>query len=1059
MLEQRARAAGHAGLAAPGVITGRVAGFDGQPVAGACVTAVGRGRSVTAAAAPDGTFRLTGLAAGSYVLEYRDCTAAGRDLTSATGYLTSWSGGTSTKSTAARVQVAAGQVRHVPAMMLRPANPAAALAAGQATVRRELAANSRTISASAAAKTGQITGTVTGKGKPLRGICVSVQPLRSGQVYAAATGKNGTYTVRHVVPGRYHVSFAGIFCASNTNWLPQVYKNDNNPTAIFTNAGTVIAVRAGHKVTGIDGNLRLGGELSGTVTSKSGTKLRGICVSAEGQVSKNFYLGTTTPTAANGIYHLHALYPAKYSLQFSIGCGSRSENYAPASRRAVKVSSGQDRIVNEQLAPGASITGKVTLTSSSGTPLSGICVEAGNANGSVGAFNVTNSEGDYRVIGLTAGRYQLQFTPGCGNNGNYTSATVTAHTTAGKQTSNVNAVLQTGAIIQGTITGSGGTLLPGICVEVQSSNAEAGYFGIDDKGTYTIDQLPAGQYQVGFVGGCGNSGSYAPYWYQGQASDSTASWITLTTAQSFTLDVQMPPGATITGKVTTDGHALSKVCVYAESESITDEGPLSVGETSTRNGTYTLANLAPGQYLVNFGCGPGRYGEQWFPGAPDAETADLVSASAGRTANINAAMQPAGTIKGVVTGEAGHPLSGICVFALNTKGTLPALDGTTLASLIVGSSDIDGIGVPAFTGSHGTYQLSGLAAGRYAVLFIPCFSAPRYAEQWYRDKATPRAATDVTVRTGKTTTGIDGHLVVGGTISGHVTSSGKPRGNICVIAANPSAGALSVGTAVTARAGTYTIAGLNSGRYTIEFAPCGNQNLVTVFGHATVTAPHATKGVNAVMHPGGSIAGTVTEGPSGPPVAGTCVEVYSGSSAEPAEAVFTGSDGSYLVKGLQVGTYEVYFGDPQCVSAPGLAPQWYSGELTRATATKVAVTAVGSTTSSVDAALQPDGEITGTVSTSGGPLSGACVTAIPLSGGSQSASGSLPVIAVTGPSGYTLAQLVPGRYKVKFSSGCGAAGYATQWWHSKTSQKTATVITVSPGTDSSGISAMLSKTG
>jgi Carboxypeptidase regulatory-like domain len=91
MLEQRAKFAAHAQLGQKGDITGTVTGFDGQPVAGACVTAVGAGHSATTAAAPDGTFLLAGLAAGSYVLEYRDCAAAGRDLTSSSGYLTSWS--------------------------------------------------------------------------------------------------------------------------------------------------------------------------------------------------------------------------------------------------------------------------------------------------------------------------------------------------------------------------------------------------------------------------------------------------------------------------------------------------------------------------------------------------------------------------------------------------------------------------------------------------------------------------------------------------------------------------------------------------------------------------------------------------------------------------------------------------------------------------------------------------------------------------------------------------------------------------------------------------------
>ncbi|HEY2078018.1 MAG TPA: hypothetical protein VGH53_16930, partial [Streptosporangiaceae bacterium] len=75
------------------------------------------------------------------------------------------------------------------------------------------------------------------------------------------------------------------------------------------------------------------------------------------------------------------------------------------------------------------------------------------------------------------------------------------------------------------------------------------------------------------------------------------------------------------------------------------------------------------------------------------------------------------------------------------------------------------------------------------------------------------------------------------------------------------------------------------------------------------------------------------------------------------------------------------------------------------------------------------------------------------------AGSALPVLAVTRSGGYTLADLTPGRYKVKFSAGCGAAGYVTQWWQQKTSQKTATVIRVGSGQDTSGISATLGKSG
>jgi len=38
--------------------------------------------------------------------------------------------------------------------------------------------------------------------------------------------------------------------------------------------------------------------------------------------------------------------------------------------------------------------------------------------------------------------------------------------------------------------------------------------------------------------------------------------------------------------------------------------------------------------------------------------------------------------------------------------------------------------------------------------------------------------------------------------------------------------------------------------------------------------------------------------------------------------------------------------------------------------------------------------------------------------------------------------LPPGRYRIEFSTGCGAKGHPTQWWHNAKSASAATVITV-----------------
>ena len=71
------------------------------------------------------------------------------------------------------------------------------------------------------------------------------------------------------------------------NWLQQVYKGHNTPFGF--GFGNPVKVTSGKTTKGIDARLRLGGEISGIVTARSGRKLGGICVDAEGHRVRRLY--------------------------------------------------------------------------------------------------------------------------------------------------------------------------------------------------------------------------------------------------------------------------------------------------------------------------------------------------------------------------------------------------------------------------------------------------------------------------------------------------------------------------------------------------------------------------------------------------------------------------------------------------------------------------------------------------------------------------------------------------------------------------------------------------
>ncbi|HEX9623745.1 MAG TPA: carboxypeptidase-like regulatory domain-containing protein, partial [Streptosporangiaceae bacterium] len=170
----------------------------------------------------------------------------------------------------------------------------------------------------------------------------------------------------------------------------------------------------------------------------------------------------------------------------------------------------------------------------------------------------------------------------------------------------------------------------------------------------------------------------------------------------------------------------------------------------------------------------------------------------------------------------------------------------------------------------------------------------------------------------------------------------------------------------------------------------------------------------------------------------------------------TGSRGRYEITGLVPGKYDVFVGDENCTTDPdGLVPQWYLGASRMSKATAVTV-AAGRTTKSISVTLQRDGSISGTVTgpkPASRPLAGICVQVVPV------ARGATPFLAETkAPNGgYQTGPLPPGKYRVEFESGCGATGYAAQWWHGAASMKAATPVTVRAGRRHLDISATMTR--
>jgi hypothetical protein len=1020
-----------------GTLTGVVSGIAGAPAGGACITATGPAGARTVISAPDGRYVLRNLRPGGYTMRI-GCGSLPASY--------AWPG------LPRVVLVLPGQIR-----MLAPARMWQAGALGPASGQPQ--ALSKSAATSGAARTGSISGRVTGHGHPLRDICAFAFHLSTGPVKPparATTSSTGRYEIRSLRPGRYFVLFrtGERSCPSTANWLPQWYPYVNSPYAIPKVA--FLRVRAGKDTSHIDGRLKLGGEIAGVVRTSTGQPVKGICASIYSGI---FALGAYfAPAAAassrTGHYALRGLFPGQYQVQFMIGCGSKG-NYAaqwwrdrPSPLRANSIRITGRRVVADidaTLVPGAAITGTVTAGTVAAKPLRGVCVNASDDQGDY-ADGKTGKNGTYRIDGLDTGRYQVLFDPTCYGtvSAAYLPAQRTVSVRAGHALSGVDVSLRPAAGMSGVVRDSAGKPVGSVCVNIDDPDNDSALTSAN--GRYSIEGVVPGKYSVYFETDCGSPGSLAPQYYDDQPDSDSAQPVTFTGGMiDRDIDATLQPGGTLAGVLTsTSGQPVQPGdCIgLVAPQNTSGFVPFSGGGSTIHGGRYRFADLSPGEYQVSFDCQTGRYADQWFNSQPDSTTAEFLSITPGVTTRLNQKLSLAGAIAGTVTTKTGGPLANICINVANARN----------------KQFISQVNDFTATNRHGRYLVGLLAPGRYLVQFSACLYGG-YGSRWYHAEYREASATPVIVRAGKATSRINEVLSIGGAISGTVTGpSGRPASNICAEAYDPAS--QSFGLAGTDKAGRYTIRGLSNGRYAVFFSPCGppspNLGSVALNKVVKVVAPHDRAGADIQLAAGGSITGTVT-GPAGPQTqacvfavpanALTATPVFTDGSGYP--LVFTDATGDYVMSGLAAGAYRVYLGDPNCdiydFGMPGLAAQWYDNQPGRSTATLVSV-AAGKATEAVSGTLQPFGGIDGTVTDSGHEgVAGECVTAVPFDAAADPFSGLPPApdVAITLPSGsYRLLDLPPGQYKIEFSTGCGDAGFISQWWDGAATVSSAKVITV-----------------
>ncbi len=254
--------------------------------------------------------------------------------------------------------------------------------------------------------------------------------------------------------------------------------------------------------------------ISGTVTTPDPDDLR------DGRVVVTVYeadldvIVDFARVQRDGTYTLRGLEPGEYKVEFDAMDMNAVDQWwkGHSSWRTatiLKLGVGEQRTgIDATLAKAGSITGRIYASVSGKTnPISSVVIEVWDAaKRNLIARTNPNSDGTYRVIGLTTGSYKLNVIPtGTGakvtaqwysNKLDWASATKIGVTT-GKATTSTNVTLKTGATLSGKMTGKVKKGVKIFTYRKEAGDWTAGPTAVSNAdGTYKVAGLQPGTYAL-----------------------------------------------------------------------------------------------------------------------------------------------------------------------------------------------------------------------------------------------------------------------------------------------------------------------------------------------------------------------------------------------------------------------------------------------------------------------------------------------------------------------------------------------------------------------------------
>jgi carboxypeptidase family protein len=511
--------------------------------------------------------------------------------------------------------------------------------------------------APASAESSGIEGFVTNArtGEPVAGAWVEAYSSATGNSGGANTDASGHFDLYWLSPGReYRMRVIGI------DYLDQwsFGKTGYDTADPVTSPGT-----ASFAMTPLDY-----GSLSGRFVTTSGTPVAGGSVEVR-DLNQNWVDSATTD--ADGAFRFGRLLARGYKLHFIGPTGISQYSGQKLSfdtADVLTVAPDTETTTTETAIDGGNM--EVTVVDDvTGEPVPGAYVNADDpTNLEASEGGSTDANGRIVFTGILPTTYRLTITPPEG----FRYGSVEEVVVRANETTTVTAPLTANSLLSITMRDAQtGAAVTGACVVVldEQTHNVVRPDGVcaDGQGKVQLDYYWPGRYRLFVYTTDGVHGSQWVGANGGTGDVEQAAWFELASHQTTDVPVQLDPAGSISGVVTSarNGAPVDGLC-----PSVTPVAPYSFTPVNTRctgpDGRYTINNLGPYEWPVQFPDYTGTYAWTWSGGAADRLAAQAIGVRSGQAVTADASLPAGGTLTGHITG-ADLPLQFVYVVATNAR--------------------------------------------------------------------------------------------------------------------------------------------------------------------------------------------------------------------------------------------------------------------------------------------------------------------------------------------------------------------------------------------------------